>query len=81
MPINKILNSSNIIENVLEKLPTNQWTQKQFQEVSGLIPSLSLDVIRNYALREYALKVAIPYLQHVSTISIKNIDQNSTKIF
>ena len=44
-----------VIENVLEKLPTNQWTQRQFEEITHLIPRLSLDAIRNYAL-----KLAIP---------------------
>ncbi|CAF0972249.1 unnamed protein product [Rotaria sordida] len=59
------------IESVLHDLPTNQWITKQLHEVVHLIPLLSLDAIRNYALGESALKLALPYLQRASTISIK----------
>ncbi|CAF1372453.1 unnamed protein product, partial [Rotaria sp. Silwood1] len=60
-----------VIQNVLEDLPTNQWITRQLQDVVHFISPLSLNVIRNYGLGEYALKLAIPYLQYSSTISIK----------
>ncbi|CAF1108216.1 unnamed protein product [Rotaria sordida] len=44
---------------------------KQFDEIIDLIPKLTLNTIRNYGLGEYALKLAIPYLQHASSLSIK----------
>ncbi|CAF1529916.1 unnamed protein product [Adineta steineri] len=59
------------VPNILENLPKNQWIKKQLDEITDLIPKLTLDIIRNYALGEYALKLAIPYLQHASSLSIK----------
>ncbi|CAF1286217.1 unnamed protein product [Rotaria sordida] len=44
---------------------------ENFDEIIDLIPKLTLNTIRNYGLGEYALKLAIPYLQHASSLSIK----------
>ncbi|CAF1347613.1 unnamed protein product [Rotaria sordida] len=60
-----------VVPNALENLPTNQWITKQFDEIIDLILKLTLNTIRNYGLGEYALKLAIPYLQHASSLSIK----------
>jgi hypothetical protein len=60
-----------VIPNVLENLPTNGWITRQLHEIIDLKLVLSVDAIRQYGLGDYALKLALPYLQHASDISIK----------
>ncbi len=55
----------------MENLPTDGWITRQLHEIIDLISVLNVHAIRQYGLGDYALKLAIPYLQHALDISIK----------
>ncbi|CAF1178744.1 unnamed protein product [Rotaria sordida] len=61
-----------VISNILQNLPTTlQWITRQVHEIVDFIPALTLETIRDYGLGDYALKLAIPYLQHATAICVK----------
>ncbi|CAF1565308.1 unnamed protein product, partial [Rotaria sordida] len=48
-----------------------QWITRQVHQIVDFIPALTLETIRDYGLDDYALKLAIPYLQHATAICVK----------
>jgi DDE superfamily endonuclease len=59
------------LENPLQNISPKNWSISSFEEIKSKLPNFDIDDIRQHALGQYALNLAVPYLQHASKIKIK----------